>query len=295
MQNTYMNSRYADQGSLASRIGDSVPDDVRSTLLSLGREGNEATARAGWKGQLPGMLHLDPEHFAVTVSRMNQRRVDEARKTLSNALERTMEEFGDSLDPSDILNLVARANALLDVLIARNKQLELVTRMEQREASRRKKRQVLQRSSETGKGERPASFPTESTRFQRPASKQSSNRRQPIQQRRRVSVAKLHAGLDHFKLQVRYMDPTEKEDLRRKIFAELEHHKERAKSFVRPDPTREIQALELLAVLGDRWALAERKRRQFPLEPAPLDARSMIYRAHGRTVSGGLPSLGRRY
>lgn len=281
---------------MASRVGDSIPADVRSSLLALSRANNDAGAPPVPWDQLPGMLRLDPQSFALAVSRMKKSRVDQARTTLKNALERAMEEQGDRLTPHEILDIVARADALLDVLVARREELELIAqgRFERERREKEVERQRLAKKAERDRSARTRARPERARKT--PASAEVSTRRwEPGEPRKKVSIPRLYAGLDHLKLQARYMDLGAKQKLRREIRAELEDHRHQARSYVRPDDTLELKAREVLAVLGDERALASKARTPAPLEPAPLKARSTIYPARGLTVSGGLPSLGRRY
>ncbi|MGO1200848.1 MAG: hypothetical protein ACTMKY_13220, partial [Dermabacteraceae bacterium] len=91
-------------------------------------------------------------------------------------------------------------------------------------------------------------------------------RSEPAEPRKRISIAKLYAKLDHLKLQVRYMAAPTKQKLCLAIRAELEQHRQQAQSYVRPDDSLELKAREVLAVLGDEQALASRAR-----TPAPAD------------------------
>lgn len=292
---SYMKLSNSECGSMASRIGDSIPDDVRRTLLAMSSADNDKEPLPRVFDQLPGMLRLDPHSFALTVSRMKKSRVDQARATLKNALERAVEEYGDGLTPTEILDIVAQANALLDVLIARCEELDLIARTEQIEYARRKKEVERQRLAR--KTERERSARTRPKRAQKTlaSAEERRYRSEPAEPRKRISIGKLYAKLDHLKLQARYMDAPTKQKLRQAIRVELKRHRQQAQSYVRPDDSLRLKAREVLAVLGDERALASKARTPSPLEPAPLKARSMIYPARGLTVSGGLPSLGRRY
>lgn len=282
---------------MASRVGDSIPADVRSNLLALSRADNDAGASSVPWDQLPGMLRLDPQSFARAVSRMKKSSVDQARTTLKNALERAMEEHGDRLSPTEILDIVARANALLDVLIARREEFELKAQRERVENETRKKELERQRLAKEAERDRTSrTRPPLSRARKTPAlTEVSTHREKPAEPRKKVSIPRLYAGLDHLKFQARYMDSATKQELRQEIRAELKRHRRQTRSYVRPDDTLELKAREVLAVLGDERALASKARTPAPLKPAPLKARSTIYPARGLTVSGGLPSLGRRY
>ncbi|MGP5414914.1 hypothetical protein [Brachybacterium paraconglomeratum] len=291
-----MNLRKTEGGSMASSVGDSIPAEVRSALLGISRANDDREAPPSHLDKLPGMLRLDPRSFARAVSRMKKSRVDQARTTLKNALERAVEEHGDRLTPHEILDIVARADALLDVLVARREELELIAQNERIENERRQKEAERQRLATKAVRERSARTRPRPERARKtPAPAEVIFRRgKPAEPRRKVSIPRLYAGLDHLKLQARYMDLGTKQKLRQEIRAELEDHRHQARSYVRPDDSLELKAREVLAVLGDERALASKARTPSPLEPAHLRARTTIYPARGRTVSGGLPSLGRR-
>lgn len=293
----HMNLRTTESGSMASRVGDSIPADVRRDLLALSRANDYGKTPTSHLDKLPGMLRLDPGSFSRAVSRMKKSRVDQARTTLKNALERAVDEHGDSLTPHEILDIVARADALLDVLVARREELELIAQDERIENERRSRELKRKRLAKEAERERAVRTRPRSERpGKKPASAEVNTRRLvPAEPRKKVSIPRLYAGLDHLKLQARYMDSATKQRLRQEIRAELEDHRHQARSYVRPDDSLELKAREVLAVLGDERALASKARTPSPLEPARLRARPTIYPARGRTVSGGLPSLGRRY
>lgn len=279
---------------MASRIGDAIPDEVRRALLALGTESRPEEHAASVFERLPGILRLDPDSFASTVSRMNGSRVDQARLTLKNALEIAVREHGDSLTPQEVLKIVARADALVDVLIARRERLDVLTRKKQVEDARREQERERQRLANTA--DRDRARRARPKRPRKPPSSDTETRPGPVphEPRKRVSIARLYARLDHLKLQARYMDAPTKQKLCQAIRAELELHRQHELSYVRPDSSLRLKAREVLAVLGDEQALASKARTPSPLEPAPLKARTTIYPARGLTVSGGLPSLGRR-
>ena len=290
-----MKANGSEDGSMASRIGDAIPDEVRRTLLAMSAESKPEVSAASLFERLPGMLRLDPESFTSTVARMNRSRVDQARTTLKNALELAIGEHGDSLTPEEVLEIVARADALLDVLIARREELDVIAHKEQMENARREQERERQRLAR--KADRDRARRTGPKRARKPPASDKEHRPRPIPTEpwTRISIAKLYARLDQLKFQARYMDTATKQKLRQEIRAALEHHQRQARSYVRPDDSLRLKAREVLAVLGDEQALASKARSPAPLEPAPLKPRSTIYPARGLTVSGGLPSLGRRY
>lgn len=280
---------------MASRIGDAIPDEVRRTLLAMSVESKPEVPAASLFERLPGMLRLDPRSFTSTVARMNMSRVDQARTTLKNALELAIGEHGDSLTPEEVLEIVSRADALLDVLITRREELDMIARQEQVENERRKQERERQRLAR--KADRDRAKRTGPQRARKPpeSDKEQPTRPIPTEPRTRISIAKLYARLDQLRFQARYMDAATEQKLRQEIRAALEHHRLQERSYVRPDDSLRLKASEVLAVLGDERALASKARTPATLEPAPLKARSTIYPARGLTVSGGLPSLGRRY
>ena len=279
---------------MASRIGDAIPVEVRRALMTMGTESRPEEHVASVFERLPGMLRLDPDSFATTVSRMKRSRVDQARLTLKNALEIALREHGDSLTPQEILEIVARADALLDVLIARREELDELARKKLAEDAQREQERERQRLAK--KTDRDRARRARPERPRQPQASDTEPRPGPVphETRKRISIARLYARLDHLKLQARYMDAPTKQKLCHAIRAELEFHRQHELSYVRPDNSLRLKAREVLAVLGDEQALMSKARTPSPLEPAPLKARPTIYPARGLTVSGGLPSLGRR-
>lgn len=289
-----MKANGSEDGSMASRIGDAIPDEVRRTLLAMSAESKPEVSAASLFERLPGMLRLDPESFTSTVARMNRSRVDQARTTLKNALELAVGEHGDSLTPEEVLEIVFQADVLLDVLITRREELDTIARQEQVENERRKQERERQRLAR--KTDRDRAKRTRPQRARKPPESDEEHPTRPIptEPRTRISISKLYARLDQLKFQARYIDAATKQKLRQEIRAALEHHRRQERSYVRPDDSLRLKAREVLAVLGDERALASKARTPAPLEPAPLKARSTIYPARGLTVSGGLPSLGKR-
>lgn len=289
---------------MARRIEDAIPDDVRSALrdIAQGDENDDGVSTHVPERRLPGMLTLELEKFTIAVACMNRRRVDQARTTLRNALELAVLEHGDRLSPEHILDIVARADSMLDVLLAREAELERLELAEQRTAELQAQQRERQRASKKkaakaarkGLGQPRA---TGRSKQKRQTAARSESSRQPAPQPRtsRPSISRLYSRLDDLSLQARHMSASQKESLRRQVRAELAEQKKRGVAFLRTDSVSiESKAAAVLAMLGDNRAPTAKSWKLPAGSPAPLSSRQMIYRARGRVVSGGLPGLGRR-
>ncbi len=299
-QNHYMSPKSRDAGAMVTRVGDAVPDDVLYALqdIAQGSRKPDVTVPARER-RLPGMLTLEPQKLATAAARMNRRRLDQTRTTLHNALELAVAEHGDSLTADEILDIVRRADSLLDILLARERELEQLEREKERTAelqARRDERQrAKQKKAAKKKSTRDMRGARRAGRERRVKIELASPRMSPPQPRMPgKTVSQLYAQLDHLKLQVRPMDATQKNALRRQIAAELEKERTGGRTFVRPDSTLKIKANAVLAVLDDGNPSTTKTWKSPSAAPAPLRSRQMIYRGRGRVVSGGLPGLGRR-
>ncbi|MFI8778074.1 hypothetical protein ACIGH6_13440 [Brachybacterium paraconglomeratum] len=292
---------------LASRIGDALPDDVRTALHNMARDdGSDAVAARAPERRLPGMLTLEPEKFAAAVERMNRRRVDQARTTLRNALEIAVLDHGDRLSPDEILDIVARADALLDVLLARETELERLelaqrqaTELAAKQQERQRQRQRASKKNAAKAGRRAQRQPTAARRSKqkRQTGDRAESRQQSNLQSRTSSnsISRLYSRLDDLSLQARHMSASQKATLRRQIRAELAEKKKSGVAHLRTGSVSlEGKAAAVLAMLNDNLDSGARSWKTPSGGPAPLSARQMIYRARGRVVSGGLPGLGRR-
>lgn len=289
---------------MGSRVGDAIPDDVRNALRDLAKGSEQVNVVAPeQKRRLPGMLQLEPQKLATAVARMNRRRVDQTRTTLSNALEIAVTEHGDSLTPGEILGIVKRVDALLDVIQARYQELERLEEAELESAKLRARKEVRQRARQKKKAEERAGQAVSSrtgTRKHlsqgRPHKARSEPRQRSAQAPRRsaYSISRLYANLNHLKLQALQMDADQRREIRQRVLAELHEHRRQAHTFVRPDSALEVKANAVLAVLSDNRSDVARSWSVPSESPAPLKSHQMIYRARGRVVSGGLPGLGRR-
>lgn len=305
MQNVDMGAKRSGGGAMASRIGAAIPDNVRNALRNIAREdANDAFAARTPERRLPGMLTLQPESLATAAVRMDRRRLDQARTTLRNALDLTVLDHGDRLSPDEMLDIVARADALLDVLLVREAELERLELAEQRAAELQTKQKEHQRRRASKKN---AASPARRAQGQPSTTKRSKQNRQTgarskssqqskLQPRTSSnSISRLYTRLDDLSLQARHMSASQKAALRRQVRAELEAKKKSGVALLRTGSVSlESKAAAVLAMLSDNLDSGARSWKTPSGGPAPLSSRQMIYRARGRVVSGGLPGLGRR-
>lgn len=288
---------------MGGRVGDAIPDDVRNALRDMAKGPNQVDFGApGLERRLPGMLQLAPQKLATAVARMNRRRLDQTRTTLSNALEIAVTDHSDSLTPDEILRIVERADALLHVIHARYRELDQLDEAERESAKLRAREEDRQRAHRKKKAEKKArqsvKRPIDTRKPVRGRRRKASSepRQQSAQAPRRSvhSISRLYANLDHLKLRALQMDADQRRDIRQRVLAELQEHRRQAHTFVRQDSTLDVKANAVLAVLSDNRSDVARSWSAPSASPAPLKSRQMIYRARGRVVSGGLPGLGRR-